>query len=128
MRKSSKIILAFMTLTMVFLLVSSPFASVSGYSSSLRTDSLQQDFAIELANVVAGRSDNVYSSAVAYGVDDGGNYPVHDGVSVVDASGLAEALVWLVIYTQQDGFETYLNRAPSDHPEGLALYVIYALN
>jgi hypothetical protein len=104
--------------TLVMMLLSSPATAVPASDYLFNTNiTLNQTPSLEFAHLVAGRDSAVYAQVSVFGGE--GSLPVSGG------DGLDETSVWLLLYTNQANFPSYLNRAPSDFPDGLVLFLSY---
>jgi hypothetical protein len=104
------------------LLISSPVAATPSSVPLTQTDAFSTTPNLEFAKVVAGKGSAVYASLFVFGGVSGSDLPV-DGT----ADAFSNAQSWFVLGLKQEGFSTYLNRAPSPigAPDGISLHLQY---
>ena len=107
----------------MMLLFTSSAAAVPSVDS-IKTNTLGSNPNMEFASIVAGIGSATYNEIVAFGANDGSNFPA----GTAGSPGFSEAAQWVVVYSHQDGFSTYLTRRPLDVADGLTLYLLYPHN
>jgi hypothetical protein len=115
-----------MSFVAMMLLITSTNAAVPSYNTSIHKTTFDSANSLEFLFVTAGRDDSVLASVYSLGNADASTYPdATTSTKLPDADGLSNAYQWAVIFADQAGFETHLNRIPRESPDGLSFYVYY---
>ena len=107
----------FVAITTLMMLVASPVAAAPTLNSN-NLNAINSQPSMEFLQVVPGKDNAVLTSMYIFGGE--AQLPLD-----VTSSGLAEAESWLLLYGNQAGFETYLNRLPLETRDGLSLILSY---